>query len=326
MRAVVLHEWGTPGDLAVEDVPAPQMHPGGVRIQVAAAAINFADTVMIEGRYQWKGQLPVIPGLEVSGTVTEVAPDVTRCKPGDRVIANLTHGGYAEEAVADSRFVWKVPEGMDMLSAAGVSVVYGTSYLALTDRAGLKAGETLLVHAAAGGVGLAAVEIGKALGATVIAAAGSEAKLAIAEAHGADHLIDYSNDDVRTRVKALTGGRGADVIFDPVGGEVFDASLRCVAWRGRIIIIGFASGTIPQIPANILLVKHVAAMGFFWGSYKEHAPGIVTDSLDEMLKWYGDGKIKPRVSMTFALAEAPKALEALLARESTGKIVLTTEL
>lgn len=322
MRAVVCQEWGKPKDLIVEDVPAPDMCDGGVRIAVAATGINFADTVMIEGRYQWKGQPPFIPGLEVAGTVTEVAPGVTRCKPGDRVFATVSHGGYAEEAVADARFVWPLPPGMDMLTASGFAVVYGTSYMALTERAGLKAGDVLLVHGAAGGVGLTAVEIGKKIGATVIAAAGTEAKLEVAAAHGADHLIDYTNEDIRTRVKAITAGRGADVIFDPVGGGAFDASLRCIAWNGRIVIIGFASGTVPQIPANILLVKHVGVLGFSWGTYKIHQPNLVTEALDKMLEWYGEGALRPRVSMTFELAHAAQALEALLARKSTGKIVL----
>lgn len=324
MRAVVCHEWGNPKDLVVEDVPPPDMRDGGVRIKVSAAGINFADTVMIEGRYQWKGQPPFIPGLEVAGTVVETAPGVTRCKPGDRVFASMSHGGYAEEAVADARFVWPVPQGMDMLTASGFAVVYGTSYMALTERAGLKAGEVLLVHGAAGGVGLTAVEIGKKLGATVIATASTEAKLKVAEEHGADHLIDYTTEDVRTRVKALTAGRGADVIFDPVGGAAFDASLRCIAWNGRIVIIGFASGTIPQIPANIVLVKHIGILGFSWGTYKVNRPDLVTRSLDELTGWYADGALRPRISMTFDLAHAAQALDTLLARKSTGKIILAT--
>lgn len=324
MRAVVCQKWGEPKDLTVGDVPAPDMREGAVRIKVAAAGINFADTVMIAGRYQWKGQPPFIPGLEVAGTVIEVAPGVTRCKPGDRVFASVGHGGYAEETVADARFVWPVPQGMDLLTASGFAVVYGTSYMALTERAGLKAGEVLLVHGAAGGVGLAAVEIGKKLGATVIATASTAAKLKVAEEHGADHLIDYTTEDVRTRVKAITAGRGADVIFDPVGGAAFDASLRCIDWNGRIVIIGFASGTIPQIPANIVLVKHIGILGFSWGTYKLHRPELVTAALDDMLKLYGDGALRPRVSMTFELAHATQALEALLGRKSTGKIVLST--
>ena len=325
MRAVVCQKWGTPEDLVIEEVPGPDMREGGVRIAVATAGINFADTVMIEGRYQWKGQPPFIPGLEVAGTVIEVAPGVTRCKPGDKVLASVGHGGFAEEAVADARYVWPVPAGMDMLTAGGFAVVYGTSHLALTDRAKLRAGEVLLVHGAAGGVGLSAVEIGKKMGATVIATASKDARLEIAEQHGADHLINYETEDVRTRVKAITGGRGADVIFDPVGGDAFEASLRCIAWGGRIIVIGFASGTIPQIPANILLVKHVGVLGFFWGGYKTHKPDMLTESLEEALAWYEAGALKPRVSMTFDLEHATQALEALLARESTGKIILTTE-
>ena len=324
MRAVICRDWGTPADLEVADLAPPPMRAEGVRIRVKAVGINFADTVMIQGRYQGKPPLPCCPGLEVAGEVIEIADGVTRCKVGDQVLAAVDFGGYAEEAVAEEAYVWKIPVGMDMVSAAGFTIAYGTSHLALTDRSNLKAGETLVVHGAAGGVGLTAVEIGKKLGATVIATAGSQAKLEVAGDYGADHLINYSNEDVRERIKELTGGRGADVIYDPVGGTAFDASLRAIAWNGRIVIIGFASGTVPQVPANILLVKHVGVLGFYWGSYKNHCPEMITDSIDEMLGWYADGALKPRVSMTFDLADAGGALEALLARKSTGKIVLTT--
>lgn len=324
MRAVVCRNWGSPRGLTVEEMAEPAMIEGGLRIAVAAAGVNFADTVMIEGRYQNKPPLPFAPGMEVAGRVVETAPGVKGFKAGDRVFAKLDYGGYAEEAVADARFTWPIPKGMDMTAAAGFAVVYGTSHLALTDRAGLKAGETLLVHGAAGGVGLTAVEIGKKLGATVIATASSPSKLAVAAEHGADHLIDHTAEDVRTRVLELTGGRGAEVVYDPVGGAAFAASLRCVAWGGRIIVIGFASGTIPQVPANILLVKHIGVLGFSWGTYRLHRPDLLTDSMATLLGWYAEGALKPRVSMTFDLAEARKALDALIGRKSTGKIVLTT--
>jgi len=325
VRAVVCRNWGSPRELGIdESAPPPPMIDGGLRIAVAAAGVNFADTVMIEGRYQNKPPLPFSPGMEVAGRVVETAPGVKGFKPGDRVFAKLDHGGYAEEAVADARFAWPIPKAMDMTMAAGFAVVYGTSHLALTDRAGLKAGETLLVHGAAGGVGLTAVEIGKRLGATVIATAGTPAKLDVAADHGADHLIDHSVEDVRTRVLDLTDGRGADVIYDPVGGAAFAASLRCIAWGGRIIVIGFASGTIPQVPANILLVKHIGVLGFSWGTYRQHRPDLFTGSMETLLGWYAEGALKPRVSMTFDLADAVRALDSLLGRKSTGKIVLTT--
>jgi len=324
MRAVVCSNWGSPRELKVEELAAPPMVEGGVRIAVAAAGVNFADTLMVEGRYQNKPPLPFAPGMEVAGRVVETAPGVKRLKVGDRVFAKLDHGGYAEEAVAEARFAWPIPKGMDMAEAAGFAVVYGTSHLALTERAGLKAGETLLVHGAAGGVGLTAVEIGKKLGATVIATAGTPAKLEVARERGADHLIDHSSEDVRTRVLELTDGRGADVIYDPVGGAAFAASLRCIAWGGRILVIGFASGTIPQVPANIVLVKHIGILGFSWGTYRRHRPELLTGSMDTLLGWYVEGALKPRVSMTFDLAEAVRALDALVGRKSTGKIVLTT--
>jgi NADPH:quinone reductase len=325
VRAALCREWGGPENLSIEEIPAPQMRPGGVRIRVSAAGVNFADTVMIEGRYQGRPPLPCCPGIELAGTVVEVADDVGGFKPGDAVLASVEYGSYAEEVVADAGYVWKIPDGMDMQTAAGFAVVYGTSHLALTDRANLKSGETLLVHGAAGGVGLTAVEIGKRLGATVIATAGSSAKLDLAGEYGADHLINYETEDVRACVKELTGGRGADVIYDPVGGAAFDASMRCVAWQGRIIIIGFASGTVPQVPANILLVEHAAVLGFYWGSYKKHRPDLLRQSIEEMLAWHAEGLLKPRISMTFPLAEAGAALGALLARKSTGKVIIDME-
>lgn len=324
MRAVICRNWGTPKELTVEEVSAPAMVEGGIRIAVAAAGVNFADTVMIEGRYQNKPPLPFSPGMEAAGRVVEVGPGVTGFKKGDRAFAKVDYGAYADEVVADARFAWPVPKGMDMPAAAGFAVVYGTSHLALTDRAELKAGDTLLVHGAAGGVGLTAVEIGKKLGATVIATASTPAKLEVASQYGADHVIDYSNEDVRTRVLELTDGRGADVIFDPVGGAAFAASLRCIAWGGRILVIGFASGTIPQVPANILLVKHIGVLGFSWGTYRQQRPDIMTASMETLLGWYAEGALRPRVSLTFDLAEATKALDTLLGRKSTGKVVLTT--
>ncbi|MCG8510398.1 MAG: NADPH:quinone oxidoreductase family protein [Rhodospirillales bacterium] len=325
MRAALCREWGGPEKLSIEDIPAPELRPGCVRIRVAAASVNFADTVMIQGRYQGQRALPCCPGLELAGTVMEVGEGVGGFEVGDAVLATVEGGAYAEEAVAEARFTWKIPDGVDMTTAAGFAVAYGTSHLALTDRAGLQDGETLLVHGAAGGVGLTAVEIGKRLGATVIATAGSDAKLELAGEYGADHLINYETDDVRARVKELTGGRGADVIYDPVGGPAFDASLRCVAWNGRIIIIGFASGAIPQIPANILLVKHVGVLGFYWGSYKKHRPDLLRRSVEDLLAWHGEGALRPRISMTFDLKDAGAALEALLARKSTGKVIITME-
>ena len=303
-------------------MPEPLVGPGQVLIKVAAAGLNFADTLIISGKYQEKPSFPFSPGMEAAGEVVAVGDDVSRCTVGDRVVAMVGHGAFAERAVADEAGVMRIPDAMDFATAAGFPVTYGTSHGALVWRAGLKQDDTLLVHGAAGGVGLAAVECGKALGATVIATAGGPDKLAVAEAHGADHLIDYRTEDIRTRVKELTGGRGADVVYDPVGGDVFDASLRCTAWGGRIIIIGFAAGRISQIPANIVLVKNVDVIGFFWGSYKTHAPDKLQTQFDELFQWYGNGLLKPHVSHVFPLDQVADAMEMMLGRKSTGKVVL----
>lgn len=321
MRAVLCPAWGAPLELA--DLPAPALGPRQVRVAVAAAGVNFADTLFIAGKYQEKVPAPLVPGMELAGTVIEVGEDVTSLAKGDRVMAATTGGAFAEEAVVAETDAVRLPEGLDFVTAAGFAVAYGTSHLGLTWKAGLQAGETLVVHGAAGGVGLTAVEVGAALGATVIATAGGADKLRIALEHGAQHGIDYKAEDIRERVKALTGGRGADVVYDPVGGTVFDASLRSVAPDGRILLIGFASGEVPQIPANILLVKNVTVIGYWWGAYRKLAPERLRASLAECVAWWAEGKLKPHVSRTLPLAEASQALDLLKTRAATGKVVLT---
>ncbi len=240
------------------------------------------------------------------------------------ILLILEGGGYAEEAVTDAARVLPIPAGMDFAAAAGFPIAYGTSHGALEWRARLKPGEWLLVTGAAGGVGLTAVEIGKAMGARVIAAAGGPEKLKVAQDHGAEHLIDYSKEDIRERVKAITAGKGADVIYDPVGGDVFEACMRSIAWEGRIIVIGFAAGKIPQVPANVVLVKNIDVIGFFWGSYLPRKPEMVGQSMKQLLRWFEEGKLKPHVSDRYDLKDAAKALEMLKQRKSTGKVVLTT--
>jgi NADPH2:quinone reductase len=323
MRAVLVKELGGPEKLVVEEVAPPPLRDGAVRIAVHAAGVNFADTLMIAGQYQDKPPLPFVPGLEAAGVVTEVGTGVTDLKAGDRVMASTGRGAFASEAVIDAAGVYRIPDSMDFVTAASFPVVYGTSHGAFAWRAHLKPGEWLLVHGAAGGVGLTAVEIGKAMGATVIATAGGPDKLAIAQRHGADYVIDYAREDIRERVKAITGGRGVDVVYDPVGGDVFDASLRCIAWEGRIVVIGFAAGRIPQIPANLVLVKNIDIIGFFWGSYRRK-PEMLRQSYAELFGWFEEGKLKPHVSERLDLADAPRAFELLRQRKSTGKVVLTT--
>ncbi|HEY6305126.1 MAG TPA: NADPH:quinone oxidoreductase family protein [Candidatus Angelobacter sp.] len=323
MRAVLCKEWSGPEKLVVEEVPSPAMRPGAVRVAVHAAGINFADLLLVSGQYQEKPPLPFTPGSEAGGVITEVGAGVSGFKPGDRVMV-LAGGAYAEEVVVEASRIFPISAKMDFPSAAGFPVAYGTSHGGLDWRAHLQPGEWLLVHGAAGGVGLTAVEIGKAMGARVIACAGGPEKLAVAEEHGADHLIDYSHEDVRARVKEITDGRGADVVYDPVGGDVFDASLRCIAWGGRIIIIGFASGRIPQVPANIALVKNIDVIGFYWGSYQKHKPDVVRQSFAQLFRWFDDGKLKPHVSHQMDLKDVSVAMNLLGKRKSTGKVVLTT--
>ncbi len=321
MRAIVCPAFGAA--LELRDIAAPVLAPTQVRIRVAAAGVNFADTLFIVGKYQEKVEPPLVPGMELAGTVVEVGAAVTALAVGDRVMAAVTGGAFAEEAVAEQTDVVRLPESLDFVTAAGFPVAYGTSHMALKAKAGLKAGEVLVVHGAAGGVGLTAVEVGAAMGATVIATAGGPDKVRVALDHGAHHGIDYKAEDIRTRVKALTDGRGADVIYDPVGGAVFDASLRAIAPDGRILVIGFASGTVPQIPANILLVKNVTVIGYWWGAYRKLNPALVQESLAECVQWWAEGKLKPLVSQTLPLDRAGDALDLLRTRAATGKVVLT---
>ena len=308
----------------VADAPPPDLIDGGVRIAVHAAGVNFADSLVIAGTYQEKPGYPFTPGMEVAGEVLECAPGVTGIQPGDRVLAMVPHGGYGEQAVAQADSVFAIPPAMDYVTAAGFAIAYGTAHLGLREKLALAAGETLLVHGAAGGVGLAAVEIGALLGATVIATGGDAGKLLVAQERGAAHVIDYSREDIRIRVKALTGGVGAGVVFDPVGGAAFDASLRSVGFGGRILVIGFASGAIPRIPANILLVKNITVVGFTFGAFGRRRADLLAAAFGELFAWYEAGQLHPRVSHTFPLAEAPRALETVLQRRSTGKVVLVT--
>lgn len=323
MRAIVCRALEGPDALELAELPDPEPGACGVRIRVRAAGVNFADSLMLKGQYQEKPPLPFTPGLEVAGEIEAVGAGVRGLTPGQRVLAVVSHGGFAEKVVARNDDVVPLPDSMDDVTAAGFAIAYGTAYGGLRWRADLHAGETLLVHGAGGGVGLTAVECGKALGALVIATARGAEKLAIAKAHGADHVLDSEADDVRARVKELTQGLGADVVYDPVGGAMFDASLRAIAWEGRIVVIGFASGTVPQIPANILLVKNAAVVGFYWGSYRRHDPERLRASFRELFKWHEAGRIRPHVSTNLPLAETADAIRLLASRRSTGKVVVT---
>lgn len=323
MKAILCREWGGPDSLRVAEVARPPLRAHEARIRVRAAGVNFADTLMIAGKYQVKPEFPFTPGLEAAGEVIEVGAQVTHLRPGRRVLAVLRFGGgYAEEIVINGDAVVPIPEAMDCVTAAAFPVAYGTAHFALTHRGHLRPGETLLVLGAAGGVGLGAVEIGKQLGARVIAAASGADKLAVARAHGADELIDYQRESIRDRVRELTGGLGADVVFDPVGGDAFDQALRAVNWEARMLVIGFAAGRIQSVPANLILVKNISIVGVVWGAQWERDPALITDGLAEMLRWWEAGRLKPVVARTFPLAEAGAAMQALLSRRHAGKIVL----
>lgn len=323
MRALLCRELGGIDSLELGDLPTPEPGKGKVLIKVTAAGLNFADLLMIKGQYQEKPDLPFSPGLEIAGRIERLGANVTDLQVGQRVMATVSSGGFAEMAVAEAGDVVPLPDDVNDVVAAGLAVAYGTAFGALQWATVLKSGETLVVHGAAGGVGLATIECGKALGATVIGSARGQERLDIVKAHGADHIIDTSSEDLRTRIKELTDGKGADVVFDPIGGDVFKASLRSLAWEGRLIIIGFAGGDIQQIPANILLVKNVSTIGFYWGSYRQHAPDRVRQGFETLLGWQVQGKIKPHISMACPVEQFRDAFEALSKRKSTGKVVLT---
>lgn len=322
MKAVLCHAFGAPETLRLDDVESPTLHPGEVRIAVQACGVNYPDLLMVQGLYQARPPFPFAPGLEIAGDVLEVAPDVQEITPGQRVIAIVNHGGFAEEVCAPAAMVLPMPDTMSYEDGAVFPVVYGTSHLALTHRAHLQPGETLLVLGAAGGVGLTAVELGKLLGAQVIAAASSPQKLALAQQYGADHLINYSEEDLRDRMKVLTGAVFADVIYDPVGGDLFDAAVRCLAWEGRYLVIGFASGRIPELPVNRVLLKNSSLVGVYWGAYAQHGPQVLRASMEQLLTWYAAGRIKPHIGGRYRLSEAPAALRALQERTALGKLVL----
>ncbi len=328
MRALQCQILGKPADLKLVEIPdLPSPQAGEIKVKVASAGLNFADTLMIAGQYQQKPELPFTPGLELAGRVLEVGPGETRIKVGDPVMAAVDHGGFAEQAMVRAADAVPIPSGMDPVVAGGFVIAYGTSYGALVWKARLQEGELLLVHGAAGGVGLTAVEIGKAMGAKVIATAGGADKCAVAQQHGADWTIDYKSENVRDRVKAIAaelGREGVDVVYDPVGGEIFDASLRCVAWGARLLVVGFAAGQIQKIPANILLVKNIDAQGFYWGSYRRHRPELIVDCFAGLGRMHAAGRLKPHISHRFDLADFAQAFDILVARKSTGKVVLTT--
>src|SRR5882724_8263904 len=324
MRAVICRAWGEVDDLKVEEVSAPTPGPDEVLIAVKATAVNYADALMTAGRYQTKPDLPFSPGLETAGLVAACGQRVTRLKPGDRVMALLAYGGLAEMAVAPELETFPIPAGMSFEEAGAFPVAYISSHVALRWQGRLEAGETLLVLGAAGAVGLTAVEIGKAMGARVIAAASTPEKLAVAREHGADDLVNYATEKLTDRVMALTNGKGADVCFDPVGGDLFDSALSSLGWGGRILLIGFVAG-VPKIPANRLLVKHRAALGSSLRYFRWHAPDKLLRSVEELVQWYGEGRLRPLVTHRLPLERSVEAIRLLMDRKAHGKVVVVVE-
>ena len=326
MKAMLCKKWGEPDSLVLEEIESKPLKSGEVRIKVRAAGVNFPDVLMIQGKYQFKPDFPFSPGAEAAGEVIEIASDVTNISIGDRVVAMTGHGAFAEEVITKSSKVSPNNKEMDFITAASLTLTYGTTAHALIQRGKLIENEYLLVHGAAGGVGLAAVEIGKALGAKVIATAGTDEKLSIATEHGADYVINYTSLPLfKDEVKRITNNSGANVINDPVGGDIFDQSLRCISWEGRLLVIGFASGRIPQAPANLALLKSCDIVGVFWGAWTERDPIGHNENMKKVIKWWKEGKVKPRISMVVPLEKTADALNALINRKVTGKAVIITD-
>ncbi|HET7410135.1 MAG TPA: NADPH:quinone oxidoreductase family protein [Paracoccaceae bacterium] len=321
MRALLCKEYGPPETLVVEEVPAPEPGPGQLRIRVEAAGVNFPDGLIIENKYQFKPPLPFSPGGEVAGTVAAVGPEVEGFAVGDRVMAGTLHGGFAEECLADADRTVKLPPEFDLKVAAAIGLVYGTSYHALFDRGGMTEADTVLVLGAAGGVGLAAVELAHAIGATVIAAASTDEKLAVCREHGADHLINYARDDLRARLKEVAPD-GPTIVYDPVGGELTEKAFRSIAMRGRHLVVGFASGEIPKIPMNLPLLKFASLVGVFWGDYARREPEANLRDMNTLMDWIRQGRLKPVISATYPLAEGGAAIRHISERKAIGKLVV----
>ena len=321
MKALFCRELGS-GRLEIAEVATPQPGERQVRIAVKAAAANFPDVLMLDGKYQFKPPMPFAPGCELAGVVQAAGPGVEGLRVGDRVLAVVPHGAFAEEALADAARVVPIPDAVPFESAAAFMFTYGTSYHALKDRAALAQGETLLVLGAGGGVGLAAVELGKRMGARVIAAASSAAKLAACRAHGADEAIDYTREDLRERLKALTDGRGVDVVYDPVGGDFTEPAFRSLAWRGRLLVVGFANGEIPRLPLNLPLLKGASVVGVFWGDFTRREPAANRANMAQLVAWLAEGALRPHIGARYALAQGGQAIADVRERRAIGKVLV----
>lgn len=323
MKAILCRAFGPPDTLELSELPEPLAGSGEVVVAVEAIGLNFFDTLIIQNKYQDKPPLPFSPGGEIAGRIVACGTDVTGFAPGDRVMGYIGHGGARQRVACPAERLVKLPDSVSTETAAGICVTYGTTIHALVDRARLQPGETLAVLGAAGGVGLAAVEIGKAMGARVIACASDEEKLAFARAHGADEGINYATEDLKNRLKELTGGKGADVIYDPVGGAYAEQALRAIAWQGRFLVIGFAAGDIPKMPLNLVLLKGCDVLGVYWGSWLARDPEGNRATMTRLLDWYADGTLSAHIHATYPLAETAKALADIADRKVRGKAILT---
>ncbi len=322
MKAIVCHQYGPPSTLKLEDVAVPEPGPKEVRVRLKACGVNFPDTLIIRGKYQFKPALPFTPGSDIAGVIDAVGEKVRGHKPGDEVFGFVQTGGFAEMVVAPARNIFPKPPTMEDAVAASFLMAYGTSYHALKDRAALQEGETLVVLGASGGVGLAAVELGKLMGARVIACASTSEKLELCREYGADETINYSAEDLKARIKELTGKDGADVIFDPVGGAYSEAALRTMGWNGRYLVVGFAAGDIPKIPLNLMLLKSCQVVGVFWGAFAMKFPNENIGNTMQLMQWHAAGQLKPHLHAVYPLADAAVALEEMMERRVQGKVVI----
>ncbi|MCH2083496.1 MAG: NADPH:quinone oxidoreductase family protein [Saprospiraceae bacterium] len=322
MKAILCKQFGPPSSLTLEDIPSEPIKKGHIRIQVRACGLNFPDTLIIQGKYQFKPDFPFSPGSDIAGVVTEVGDGVKNFKVGDEAVAMIGWGGFREEVVAAAKVCFPKPPNMDFSMAASFMMTYGTSYHALKDRGRLKEGETLLVLGASGGVGLTAVELGKKMGAKVIAAASTAEKLALCKAYGADEVINYTEENIKERVKELTEGNGANVIYDPVGGVQTELALRAIAWKGRYLVVGFAAGDIPKIPLNLPLLKGCQIVGVFWGAFAQKEAAKNMQNTMELMQYFFRGELKPHIHATYPLEKTPEALQEIMDRKVKGKIIL----
>jgi NADPH2:quinone reductase len=325
VRAVLCREFGPPESLTLEEVDEPRPGDGQVVVDVRACSVNFPDVLIIQNLYQFKPPLPFSPGAEIAGVVSAVGPGVDGIAVGDRVLASTGWGGLTEKIAIGAGTAIPIPEGIDFADASAFLYAYGTSHYALKDRANLQPGENLVVLGAAGGVGLAAVELGSVMGATVIAAASSDDKLELCRKRGASETINYATEDLKTRIRDLTGGAGADVVYDPVGGDYSEPALRAIAWEGRFLVIGFAAGHIPKIPLNLALLKSCQIVGVYWGAFVGRYPDRHRQNVDELMGWWRDGKLQPHVSSTYPLERASEAIRELADRRAKGKVVVTID-